>query len=226
MPSNIQGRIAELKTDLIKSTLTYEEIFQKHIVDGNTFFFNDYLNDKAKEYKTKSLIAEYLGVHIHEIIFVGSSKLGYSLNPQNLFNEFDSKFKATKLIKDKSDLDIAIVSENCFDSISEHIFEYTNAFKTKWEKNDYYSGDRLLDFSVPLCYKYFEYFSKGWFRPDMQPSGYDFCVKNSFQELKRKFFVDFNRKIGLGIYKNWYFFKHYHIKNIRTLSYRVKTEPL
>lgn len=222
----IKQRVEEFKIDLIKGRLTYEEIFQKHIVDGNTFFFQSHLGNIAQEYQTKSLIANFLGVSIHEIIFVGSAKLGYSLNPKNLFNEFDSKFNVTKINKDKSDLDIAIVSNSLFNNITKNIFDYTDAFKNKWDQNEYYFGDKLNDFKVPICYKYFEYFSKGWFRPDMKPQGYEFCVKNTFEELKRNLFANFKRKSGIGIYQDWHFFKHYHINNLKSLSYRVKTETL
>ncbi len=221
-----EQKIKELKFDLVKGRLTYEEIFQKHIVDGNTYFFKSFLGDIAKEYQIKSLIADFLGIHIHEVIFVGSAKLGYSLNPKNLFNEFDSKFKISRINKDKSDLDIAIISPSLFKSISKNIFDYTDAFQNKWDDNEYYFGDKLNGFKVPICFKYFEYFSKGWFRPDMKPRGYDFCVKNSFEDLKKSIFENLRRKIGLGIYQDWHFFKHYHINNLKRLSYRVKTETL
>lgn len=219
-------KIADFKLDISSEVLSQEEIFQKHIVDGNTYFFEAFIKDLSKEYKIKSLIADYLGVHIHEVIFVGSAKLGFSLNPKNLFNEFDAKFALSKKNRDKSDLDVAIVSKELFESIGKHIFEYTDAFKYKWKENEYYFGDKLNDFDVPICFKYFEYFSKGWFRPDMKPKGYDFCLKNSFEELKRELFNEFKRSTGLGIYQDWHFFKHYHINNLKNLHYRVKTETL
>jgi len=220
------AKINDLKSDLVRGYLSYDEIFQKHIVDGNTFFFQSFLGDVSKEYKAKTIIADYLGVHIHEVIFVGSAKLGFSLNPRNLFNEFDSKFQMTKLNKDKSDLDIAIVSTRLFDHISKNIFDYTDAFRNKWDDNEYYNGERLNDFNVPICFKYFEYFSKGWFRPDMKPRGYEFCIKNSYEDMKRTLFENFKRKVGLGIYQDWHFFKHYHINNLKSLSYRVKTDTI
>lgn len=220
----IQNKIDELKLDLIKDRLSYEEIFQRYLVDGNTYFFSTFIGDTNKEYKTKSLIADFFGVHIHEVVFVGSGKTGFSLNPKNLFNEFDNKFRSSNIIKDKSDLDIAIISPNLFDALSESIFNYTDSFKNKWTENEYYNGNKLEAFDVPICYKYFEYFSKGWFRPDMKPMGFEFCVNNSYQELKRKLYIEYGRKIGIGIYKNWYFFKDYHVNNLKNLYYKVKTD--
>ncbi|MEQ9377066.1 MAG: hypothetical protein RIG68_17885 [Imperialibacter sp.] len=217
-------KISELKDDLTSRHLSHEEIFQKHIVDGDTYFFQSVLGDKSKEYQVKSLIAGYLGVHIHEVIFVGSAKLGYSLNPKNLYREFDSKFRSTRLTKDKSDLDIAVVSNSLFNSISHSIFEYTDAFRDKWTQNEYYFGGKEDAFGVPICFKYFEYFSKGWFRPDMKPKGYEFCITKTFEQMKKELFDNFRRKTGLGIYQDWYFFKNYHINNLKALSYRVETE--
>jgi hypothetical protein len=219
-------RIQELKGDLTVGKLSYEEIFQKHIVDGNTYFFSSVISDNSKEYQTKSLIASYLGVHIHEVIFVGSAKLGYSLNPKNLYNKFDSKFQATKQNKHKSDLDIAVISNALFNNIGHNIFDYTDSFKNKWFDSEYYFGERLKEFNVPIYFKYFEYFTKGWFRPDMKPKGYEFCVSKTFEELKKELFSSFKRKTGLGIYQDWHFFKHYHINNLKALAYQVKTDVI
>jgi hypothetical protein len=60
----------------------------------------------------------------------------------------------------------------------------------------------------------------------MKPKGYDFCVKNSFEELKKNLFDNFKRRTGLGIYQDWYYFKHYHINNLKSLSYQVKTDTI
>lgn len=220
----IRKKIDELKLDLIKDRLSHEEIFQRHIVDGGTYFFTEVIRDINKEYKTKTLIADFFGVHIHEVVFVGSGKTGFSLNPKNLFNEFDAKFRATSLTRDKSDIDIAIISSTLFDSLSVSIFDYTDSFKNKWSENEFYKGEKLKEFDVPICYKYFEYFSRGWFRPDMKPKGFELCSKGTYQELKRTLYHQYGRKIGIGIYKNWAFFKDYHMHNLKSLYFKVKTE--
>lgn len=223
---HIQEKIADFKNDLIKENLTHEQIFQRHIVDGKSYFFHDILNDYQREYKTRSLIASYLNVHIQEVIIVGSSKLGYSLSPDNLFRPFDSKFVKSKQLKDKSDIDVAVISNSLFEDLSKRIFEYTNSFKVKWDENEYYFGHKKNLYGIPIYLKYFEYFSKGWFRPDMKPKGFEFCIKDGYQGLKSKIFSHFNRSLGLGVYKDWYYFKHYHIANIKTLSHRIKSDIL
>ncbi|SKA46716.1 hypothetical protein SAMN04488128_10810 [Chitinophaga eiseniae] len=215
----VNDKITGFKKDVLNQYLSPEELFQRYVVDGNTYFFEHVLNDVQKEYKIKSLIASYLGVHIHEVIFVGSGKLGFSLNPQHPWTRFDSKYERTRVFRDKSDLDIAVVSRSLFENIGRGIHEFTNGFKIKWENNVYNKNPS----QIPLHYKYCEYFSKGWFRPDMKPDGFEFCIKDSFTQLKGELFTEFNRRTGLGIYQDWYYFKHYHIENIKSLALKVET---
>lgn len=216
----------EIKTDMLKGALSYEEVFQKHIVDGSSYFFDNIIKDLSKEYKTKSIISSYFSIPIHEIKIVGSAKLGFSLNPSNLFNKFDSLYETTKKIKDKSDIDIAIISNELFDTIGMTVFNFTNSYNQKWSKNEYYFDDRLLKFKVPICYKFFEYYTKGWFRPDFKPPGFDFCFKGTYEEMQREILSTYKRKVNIGLYKNWFYFKEYHINNLKKLSFRVKNEIL
>lgn len=220
----IQENVDVLKADLRNGYLSYEQIFQKHIVDGTSYFFEHLLKDSYREYKLRHLVAEYLEVHIHEVIIVGSSKLGYSLSPKNAFRHFDEEFRRTKNHRSKSDLDIAVVSDRLFDNLTKRVFEYTDSFRTKWIENEYYFDDRLSKLGMPVYLKYFEYASKGWFRPDMKPKGFEFCSLDGYQSLTQKIFAEFRRKLGLGVYKDWYFFKHYHIDNIKRLSNKLKVD--
>lgn len=163
-------------------------------------------------------------MHINQVKVVGSGKLGFSLNPKNLFNPFDKLFLQTKKKKDKSDLDIAVISNDLFEFIGKSLFEYTNYYRKKWEYNEFYDVHSAKDFNVPICYKFFEYFTKGWFRLDFKPVGFDFCEEGSFEELKQKVQSLTGRKIGLGIYQDWYYFKHYHMNNLNFLKNKVKTD--
>ena len=216
-------KIDLFKEDLLKGKLTLEEIFQKYIVDGNAYLFQQHLGDPDKEYQIKSIIADHLDVHIHEIVFVGSGKLGFSLKPKNLFNLFDEKFSQTKVNSDKSDLDIAVISSNLYNSIGKSMHEYTDSFKNKWLSNEYHQKN---EFDVPLCYKYFEYFSKGWFRPDMKPTGFEFCVINSYPKLQSKLYILLKRKASIGIYSEWHYFKHYHVQHLEHLTKLINTTTI
>jgi hypothetical protein len=222
----VQAKIDLFKNDITKQILSHEQIFQRHIIEAENFFFVEYLKDRYKEYEIRSLLADHFQVHINEVIFVGSSKLGFSLKPSNLFNSFDYKFNLTKINKDKSDIDVAIISESLFNRLGVRIFDYTDSLRIKWRENEYYFGEKIHELEVPVCFKYFEYFSKGWFRPDMKPRGFEICEKETFEKLKNKLFHLSRRKVRVGIYKDWFFFKNYHLNNLKALILRIKSEVL
>ncbi|MCB0725531.1 MAG: hypothetical protein KDC73_12615 [Ignavibacteriae bacterium] len=229
MTNQIDEKITLFKEDIKSQKLSPEEVFQKHIIDGNSFFYEVYQNDLDSEYKAKKTITDFLITDINNIRIIGSAKLGYSLKPNNLFKLFDAKYEETNQNKDKSDIDIAIIDDIVFERISKKLFEYTNSYSMseRWSENEYYNGNKLDRFEgIPLCFKYFEYYTKGWFRPDMKPQGFEICDNSNYEELKKIFFMNHKRKISLAIYKNWFYFKDYHLNNIKSLSFRIQSEVI
>lgn len=222
----IKDRINHLKKDLLNEKLSMEQLFQKHVVDIPTYFFSEILNDTAKEYKIRELVANALEVHINEVLVMGSAKLGYSLSPKKTYRDFDHIYNQTRAKKDKSDLDIAIISNDYFSDVSIKLYQFSNSYRTKWKANEYYNGAKLRDFDVPINHKLFEYHIKGWFRPDFKPIGFEFCINKTFEELKKEILHLTGRKTGLAIYKNWFYFKSYHIENLNRLQSSMKTEIL
>jgi hypothetical protein len=214
------------KIDVKQGKLTSEEIFQKYLIDGPTYFFEKNAVYSTKEYTIKSLISEAFSVHIREVLIVGSAKLGFSLKPKNLFTEFDSLYFSTKLNKDKSDFDIAVISNELYEKIGRKLYNYTAAYRNKWEINEYYSEEKAKQFPVPICYKYFEYYTKGWFRPDFKPKGFEFCVEGTYEQLKGILYKNINRKIAIAIYQNWFYFKDYHISNIDHLKFKLNSQTI
>lgn len=220
----IKERIKSLKTDLIRKSLSFDLLFQKHIVDVTPYYFSTVLNDLSMEYKVREMIADTLGVHINEVVVIGSAKLGYSLNPKKMYLEFDSKYNQTRIARDKSDIDVAVISTDLFRMLNINLYNFTNSFKNRWEENEYYSGDQLKDFKVPINYKFYEYHVKGWFRPDFKPRGFEFCVNRTYEKLKKEIIDLTGRKLSLAIYKNWFFFKNYHIENLKRMQNSMQTE--
>jgi hypothetical protein len=219
-------RVENFKIDIKQEKLNSEEIFQKHLIDGPTFFFHEFLNEPSTELIIKSIISKTFSVSVHEVLIVGSGKLGFSLKPKALFNEFDFLYSSTRLNKNKSDLDIAIVSTELYESIGKSLYGYTSGYKNKWYLNEYYPAAKAKQFQVPICYKYFEYFTKGWFRPDFKPKGFDFCITGSYEDLKGMLYRKIDRKVRLAIYQNWFYFMDYHISNINNLKLKLKTSVL
>jgi hypothetical protein len=214
------------KTDIKQGILNAEEIFEKYFIEGPTYFFQNYYTNPLKENLIKAIISKAFSVNLDQILIVGSAKLGFSLKPKNLFNEFDLLYTTSKLKKDKSDHDIAVVSSDLYEKIGKELYNYTAAYQKKWMANEYYSKETSGKFPVPICYMYFEYYTKGWFRPDFKPQGFEFCSRGRYEDLKRKLYNELGRKIGIAIYQDSFYFKDYHISNIKNLRFKLNSEKI
>ena len=222
---SIEEKLALFKADIKEGILTAESIFTKHIIDSKSYYFESG-NTKASEDSIKLIISKAFNIDHNLVKIVGSGKLGFSLKPENLFTHFDAKFNFTKVNNHKSDIDIAIVSNELYENIGLKLYNFTLGYKQKWNKNEYYNEINKSPFDYPLCYIYFEYFTKGWFRPDLKPQGFDFCVKGKYEILKFKLYEKLKRKASIAIYQNDFYFKDYHLNNIKNIMYKLNTETL
>ena len=102
------------------------------------------------EYDIRTRISEALGVHLNDVVIVGSSKIGYSLSPKKLYNEFDQIYNETKKVKHKSDIDVAVVSSFLFSSLNKTLYNFTNGLTEDWLADEYYKENR---FPIPLNYQ-------------------------------------------------------------------------
>lgn len=211
----------EIKKDILANKLNNEQLFQKYFIDKETFFFKSDDN----EYLMKNDIASTLQIHVNDIYIIGSAKLGCSIKPKSEGRLFDEKFEETKILKDRSDIDVAIVNTKLFDNVQENIYDWSNGFKADWKTNSYYKDPKK--FSVTLKYKFLEYLGKGWYRPDFAPN--NFSVETSSGNLKpiiNQWSKSVNRKIAFALYKNWHFFKKYQLENIENLRIKIKKGDL
>lgn len=219
----IDERIQILKDDLLKDDLALEQILQKHIIDIEAYLF---ISDKKNlEYEVRHKIANSFGVHLNEVVIVGSAKIGYSLSPKKLYNKMDSLYNVTNMEKDKSDIDVAIISSTLFRELQKSLYDFTNGLKIFWKKNETYRRKRNPK-ELPIDYQFYKYNYKGWFRPDFKPTGFEVCKSNTLEELKREILELTNRKLAIAIYQDWSFFKNYHLSNLKTLKLKAQTELL
>ena len=194
------------KNDIFKD-LHSEFITQKYLIDGESYFFRKFY--PLEEFEFKKNLADILKVHIRDISIVGSGKLGFSLKPNPVepslyeFKNFDFDFLENPN-NDKSDLDVAIISERLFETFLTDVYLKTNKYRTipdDWGSNR----------------KSFSYYAlKGWFRKDFLYNGYDYETNlvSFIDSYKKKY----KREINIGIYKSWFYFENYHINNIDNIK--------
>lgn len=176
---------------------------QKFLIENETFFFKEIKS--GEEFDFKKNIASILGVHIRDVIIVGSGKFGFSLKPDEaseglyLFKEFDYHNKKESLEK-KSDLDIAIVSSFLFDKELLNLYNHTGFYKNTWENRNSFG----------------KYALKGKLAIRFLPL--EFRLTKEILEVQEKYQKEYGREVNLEIYKSWYFFETYHQQNIKNIQ--------
>ncbi len=137
------------KAKLADKTLSDKEIVQKYITDGEPFIFKDD-KEPGKYFKLKNLIGRQFKLNPHEVIMIGSAKLGFSIAPHQLWKPFD----------EDSDIDMVILSATIFDRFWKELYEFNINLAARTEEED---GNYR---------KFLDYFFKGWIRPDLLPFNY------------------------------------------------------
>ncbi|OLF85751.1 MULTISPECIES: hypothetical protein [Marinobacter] len=184
-----------------------DEIVQRHLIDGSSYFFNE-LYTTDDEFHFKKSIADSLGVHIRDIVLVGSGKLGFSIKPEKadlrlyLFKKFDYEFSINDNNK-KSDLDVAIVSGRLFDDQLIKLYQHTDCYL-----------DSVI--SSGARNQIAKYILKGWIQPNTLPK--DYKISQNIEDTQSLLSQKYKREVNIGIYKSWFYFEKYHQRNIHTLS--------
>lgn len=205
-----------LKRDLT-SNMELERIFQKHVVDGRSHLFGVIREAPDDEYTLRHEMAKATGTSINDVILVGSAKLGFSVKTEN-FLSFDEKYGETHDIKDKSDVDIAIVNELFFEKTSEELFFLSNHFDRNWIRNNWTT--RFISSNKKKIFEdYSTFHVKGWLRPDLMPNIY--LESSSWVPVCRKWRTLLDRQVRVGIYKNWTYLKHYHMDHLGVLKSKI-----
>lgn len=160
------------------------DVFRKYIVTDKCYALTD---DQQMRLRTE--ISNHFNIEYNNIIIVGSAKLGFSIKPKRRFCNFC----------DESDIDIAIISKELFETIW---FEVSNYFSSSGE---YEKGEEY-------CF----YLAKnGWIRPDKLPN---YATKEDWFEFFRKLtnsgkYGDI--KISAGLYYNYDFLEEYQLTCIK-----------
>lgn len=181
-------KILQFKNDL--DSLSSLQVVRKHITYGNTQIISE-----ENYYELKNQVSDYFKIHPSQVMIVGSGKLGFSIIEKPKKNKL-----RYREFGDESDLDIAIVSEELFDSIWTEVYDYFNS------KGFWYNK-----------YQFTNYLFEGWIRPDKLPPDDKFKLANDWWEFFRML-SNSNEfgpyQIRAGLYKNWSFLENYHLKAV------------
>lgn len=208
----------QLKEDLA-SDMESEQVFQKHVVDGSSFYFSTSEANNNDEYCLRHDIARDCQASINDVVIIGSAKLGFSVKDSS-FRRFDEKFHTSRNPRDKSDIDIAIINSRLFETLTEQIFHLSCHFNQEWiqknwRTNQYYVGEKSL------FHEYTKYLARGWLRPDFLPNIY--ISETPWGDTCKSWTDRLGRKVNVGIYSNWTYLKHYHMDHLEILRAKIQT---
>lgn len=99
--------IAVFKADL--QALPIRDVVRKHISTGSPFAFSE-----NEYYELRRTVAAEFRLHPTSVVVVGSTRVGFSLNPEHRYRP----------VQTSSDIDVAIVSQERFDDYWERVFQY------------------------------------------------------------------------------------------------------
>lgn len=103
--------IENIKKDL--KELPEKDFLIKYLLKSNNWYFSEYQNKSEAEAIgqmdiLKEIMNKHIGIAFHNVLMVGSGKIGCSLSPNKDFKKFDEG-------NNDSDIDIAIVSSKLFE---------------------------------------------------------------------------------------------------------------
>ena len=176
--AEIQDRISKFKSDLLE--LKVGPLVQRHITTGPSFLLND-----DQYHLLRARVAAKWGLHPNEILMVGSAKLGFSIVKNQRYRPFG----------EESDIDLAVVSSQLFDTFARATFDYWEHYSPYWPKHE----------------TYVKYLFRGWIRPDLIPQG--LTQGKQWWEFFRMLTAEgtFGTfQIRAGLYKSWHYLDSYH----------------
>ena len=186
-----------IKNDI--KILSGKDFLMKYLLKSPNWYFSEYQRMNANEAieqmeKLKAILNSKIGVAFHNVLMVGSGKIGCSLSPNKKFRNFN----------EDSDIDIAIVSLKLFYEL--------------WEKIRTASANEHIPRYTSIASSIFRGFIN-----EKDFSSIDFARQfwnNKIADLNRCINEDVNiyHTINYRIYRSWEDLEDYHIKGINTLK--------
>lgn len=187
---------------LIKNSNSAEDylrIVRKHLIHGLPYVFD---NKSAEYYDFREMIAKRWNVGFHEVLIMGSGKLGYSYHKDSVFSN-------------ESDIDVAIINSKLFEDFCVEI----RNFQYKIDKHiEILTKDENLKYN-----KFLSYMIKGWMRPDLIPPKITGKLSsnewfNYFKSISYSNNPAGNYKISAGLFKNYEYMEWYYVNSIMSVK--------
>ena len=197
----------DLKLHLKDGRFSSEWLFQVYVIQKRSHLFSRLPDGFTREMEFRSDIATTSGLTMNEVNIVGSAQVGFSIKPKAKLRKLDEIYKTTNKLSDRSDIDVAIVSRRYFDKVHDDLRDFTRGFKASWKFNAFYPDSaRLAHVEVKRAdHQFYQYLARGWIRPDFAPDAFQFGFSVAVDKWKRLL----NRKVSVGIYREWKFLKDY-----------------
>lgn len=189
-----------IKKDII--CLPSKDFIIKYLLKSDIWYFSVYqgleIGQAIEQMEgLKEIINSKLGIAYHNVLMVGSGKIGCSLSPNKDFKEFD----------DDSDIDIAIISSNLFNEI--------------WNKIRTASMTEHIQYK-PIASSVFRGFIN-----EKQFCDIDFARQywnNQIADLNRciQEEIKIYHSVNYRIYRSWEDLEFYHINGINILKKQLE----
>ncbi|MEC1698028.1 hypothetical protein [Schinkia azotoformans] len=190
----IDKLIKEFQEKLDNPSIPILDIVQRHLTYGTPVAFKD---DEDTYFEIKKRIATQFDIAPEDVFMVGSGKLGFSLNTDQLWKPYD----------EESDMDMVIVSDKVFSSFWYQLYEFNIDITDRTKEED------------KRYKKFLKYFLKGWIRPDFFPEAFkgneeweDFFTGT--MSYKKEYG---GRKITGAVYREPFFYESYHKRNLEKI---------
>lgn len=188
--------IDTIKSDVV--TLSTKDFLIKYLLKSDNWYFSEYLGlDSYMSIKRmeclKEILNDKLGVAYHNVLMVGSGKIGYSLSPFKKFKAFD----------EDSDIDIAIISIKMFNEL------WAKIRLASTEEHISYNSITSSIFRGFINEKHFSNIAFARQYWNNQILDLNRCIQED---------VGIRHQINYRIYRSWEDLEDYHINGINTLK--------
>lgn len=186
----------QLLIDKANDNKDYSSLVRKYLFHGLPYVFEDRENDY---YDFRALIANRWNVRFHEVLILGSAKLGYSFYKKTPFSI-------------ESDIDVSIVNSYLFEQFVQSISEVQYQID---------SGKLRMTMDESKQYsRFLKYLVKGWMRPELLPSNMTGIInKDNWFEFFRSISYGKsqvgNYKISAGLFKNFDYMERYYVESLK-----------